>query len=123
MNSVDIRALIKIAFFMIAIDAVWISLVAGKSFSKMTENIQRSPMIVRPLGAIVAYVAMTLLFFTFRNDLTLVKAFLLGSLAYAIYDFTNYALFSNWKLETAIIDVIWGGTLFALVKLFTDMIQ
>lgn len=107
----------KIAVTMLVLDFIWISIVAGNQFKKMTESIQGSEMIVRPLGAFVAYSAMIMLFYTFvRKDDPDWKAFLLGALAYALYDGTNYALFSKWELKTAIADVLWGGTLFYLTK-------
>ena len=40
---------------------------------------------------------------------------LLGMMAYAIFDLTNYAIFNKWALKEAIIDILWGGFLFTIV--------
>jgi uncharacterized membrane protein len=46
------------------------------------------------------------------------EAFILGSLTYAVYDFTNYATLSNYPLSFALLDTVWGGVLFGLVYYF-----
>ena len=33
---------------------------------------------------------------------------------------TNKAIITNWKWETVILDTIWGGVLFSLVKIIFD---
>ena len=43
------------------------------------------------------------------------RAFLLGVIVYGTYDFTNLATLSQWELKSAIVDVTWGGILFATV--------
>ena len=116
MNS----SVLKSSAIMLALDFVWIWLVAGKMFTRMTENIQQTPMTVKPAGAIVAYTAMILLFNTFINKETSdIHAFLLGALTYAVYDGTNYALFDKWDAKTAFLDVLWGGVLFYITKKLT----
>jgi uncharacterized membrane protein len=117
MKFVDI---VKIAVVMIMLDVAWISIVTGEQFGTMIKTIQGSPMIVRPLGAFVAYAAMIGLFYTFKDNLSIHKAFLLGFFAYAIYDGTNYALLGKWDLQTAIVDSLWGGCLFALTRIVVN---
>lgn len=107
----------KIAAVMLVLDGIWIYLVAGNAFSKVVENIQGGMMKVRPLGAVVAYSAMILLFYKFVTKQTSgLDAFLLGFLAYAIFDGTNYALFEKYDMQTAIVDALWGGSLFWLTS-------
>jgi uncharacterized membrane protein len=120
---VDMKDIVKISVTMIVLDFIWISLVTGGQFQKMIETIQTGAMSMRPLGVFVAYAAMIGLFYTFKDDLTLLKAFLLGLCAYAIYDGTNYALFSGWDMKIALIDSLWGGSLFVLTKLITDALS
>jgi uncharacterized membrane protein len=120
---VDMKDVLKIAVTMIVLDFVWIGLVSGGQFKKMIETIQSGAMRVRPLGAFVAYAAIIALFYTFKDDLTILKAFLLGLCTYAIYDGTNYALFSGWDMKTALVDSLWGGGLFVLTKLITDALS
>lgn len=113
----DVSLLIKIAITMLVLDGIWIYLVAGNAFSSMVQSIQGSAMKIRPGGALVAYAAMILLFNQFiTKESSGWDAFLLGFLAYTIYDGTNYALFDNWDLQTAIVDATWGGLLFFLTS-------
>ena len=113
----DPLLLVKIAAVMLVLDWIWIYLVAGNAFSSVVENIQGSIMKVRPLGAVVAYAAMILLFNQFiTKESSGWDAFLLGFLAYAIFDGTNYALFNKYDLKTAVVDAAWGGILFWLTS-------
>lgn len=115
-----IKDIVVIAVTMLVVDIIWISTFMGKMFVPMVEGIQKSPMVMKPLGGIIAYAAMIMLFYTFRKDLTLTKAFILGAGVFATYDFTSYALFSGWDLKTAVIDTLWGGVLFVITKLVYD---
>ena len=109
--------LVKIAAVMLILDGIWIYLVAGNAFSSMVQNIQGSAMKIRPGGALVAYAAMILLFHQFiTKESSGWDAFLLGFLAYAIYDGTNYSIFGNYDLKTAVVDSAWGGFLFFLTS-------
>ena len=113
----DPMMLAKIAAVMLLLDFVWIYLVAGNAFSSMVQNIQGSVMKIRPGGAVVAYAAMILLFNQFiTKESSGWDAFLLGFLAYLIFDGTNYALIDKWDLKTAIVDSVWGGCLFWLTS-------
>jgi uncharacterized membrane protein len=40
----------------------------------------------------------------------------LGAATYAVYDFTNLAIFEKYNLYLAIADTIWGGVLMATVR-------
>lgn len=40
-------------------------------------------------------------------------AFYLGIFVYGVYDTTNLATFDKWRPELALVDTLWGGTLFA----------
>lgn len=57
----------------------------------------------------------TLCYFIIRTHRNVGEAFLLGFLIYGIFEFTNMSIFKKWELKTAVIDSLWGGTLFALV--------
>ncbi|MGI9554420.1 MAG: DUF2177 family protein, partial [Vampirovibrionia bacterium] len=47
---------------------------------------------------------------------------LLGLFIYAVYDFTNLALIDGYRLDLAIIDSLWGSTLFALTTALFSVI-
>ena len=41
--------------------------------------------------------------------------FIYGIILYGVYDMTNYSLLENWTLRMTVVDIIWGGTLNALM--------
>jgi uncharacterized membrane protein len=41
--------------------------------------------------------------------------FLYGIVLYGVYDMTNYAIVSKWSLSMSIVDILWGGTINAVV--------
>jgi uncharacterized membrane protein len=41
--------------------------------------------------------------------------FLYGIVLYGVYDMTNYALVSKWSLRMSIVDILWGGTINAVM--------
>ncbi|AGE50276.1 putative membrane protein (DUF2177) [Acanthocystis turfacea Chlorella virus Canal-1] len=117
------KDLATIAITMLVLDIAWITVFMGKAFTPMIEKIQGKPLVMRPLGGLLAYAAMIGLMCMFKDDLTPLKAFLLGVGVFATYDFTNYALLSDWDFKTALIDTTWGGVLFLLTKLVYDMVK
>ncbi|AGE51664.1 putative membrane protein (DUF2177) [Paramecium bursaria Chlorella virus CviKI] len=113
----EVIKIVKLSAILLILDLIWIRAVSGKLFTQMIETIQGSPLKIKMAGALAAYVAIIALFYMFVSETTTnFKAFLLGFLAYAIYDFTNYALISEWDFKTSILDALWGGTLFFLTK-------
>ena len=120
----DLLLLVKVAAVMLLLDGVWIYLVAGNTFSSMIQNIQGSAMKIRPGGAMVAYAAMILLFNQFiTKESSGLDAFLLGFFIYGILETTNYTLLKKWDPTIAIIDTLWGGTLYAVTTYLTYKIM
>ena len=79
------------------------------------QKVQHAPVRVRPFGALLCYIALTLLM-TLTLDWNYSKTFVLGASIYAVYEGTNYAIFQQWPLAMVMLDTIWGGILFVLVK-------
>ena len=46
---------------------------------------------------------------------TILKGALLGVILFGVYDITNVATIPAFGIKEAVIDTIWGGTLFAIV--------
>lgn len=110
---------IKIILLLLVLDLIWITLIFGKPFSRMIKNIQGSDMKIDTLGMIIAYIILSLYaIFIIPKTNNIFEAFLAGSLAYGIYDSTNYATLKNWDPKLAIIDSLWGGVLFSIIKTF-----
>ena len=85
-------------------------------FNKQIIAVQGSPIVFNVYGAILSYIALIfgIYYFIIREKKSILDAFLLGIVIYAVYETTTLALLKNWTYKTAIIDTIWGGTLFAL---------
>ncbi len=41
--------------------------------------------------------------------------FIYGIVLYGVYDMTNYSLVSKWSLRMSIVDILWGGTINAMI--------
>lgn len=41
--------------------------------------------------------------------------FVYGIVLYGVYDMTNYSLVSKWPLRMTIVDILWGGSINAVV--------
>ena len=100
--------LLKTSAILVLVDLFWL-LTGGIYARNMTERIQGSPMHVRYSGAIVVYLCLAHLLL---ETTSLKQAFLTGVCVYAVYDFTNYAIFDQYDWKFAIADSLWGGILF-----------
>ncbi len=65
------------------------------------------------LPAAVVYIALGYLVLQTKTPL---EAFYIGAATYAVYDFTNLATLKNYDFSFALVDSLWGGILFALVR-------
>ena len=116
-------------FFVIVLvlllDAIWIT--ANQQMYKiMYSGVQKSPMQVNIPAAVIAYtfIFVIIAFISIpwaakSSRKTLATAIktsgLLGLCVYGIYNFTNLALFANYSWLVAIIDTLWGATLFTII--------
>ncbi len=100
----------------LAIDGAYLYATSGP-FVKMIERVQGSAMQIRWSGAIASYIVIVALIYKFIivPKASLIDAFILGALAYGLYDAVNFGLLKNWNLWLALQDTVWGGVLFMLV--------
>ncbi len=97
---------------LLAVDFLYLSF--SSTFAKaMFERIQGSPMKFNYLAAAIVYLVLAYLLTRPYVD-SATTAFGLGMATYAVYDFTNLATLKNYSVQFAIMDTLWGGTLFAL---------
>lgn len=108
---------------LLAIDVSYLS-TFGKPFIDQTVKIQNAPFQLNMMGAFFSYLCIIILlnYFVLLRSGTLFDAFLLGTLTYGVYDMTNMALFKDWDMTLAVIDSIWGGTLFTFTTFITNWI-
>jgi uncharacterized membrane protein len=117
----NIKEFVLIFVLFIVIDVFWLKFYMKDVYEKLIKDIQGTEMKIRIYSALFVYVCMTILLLKFRNN-NILDMFLLGLLTYGIYDFTNYALFTKFDFKTALVDMLWGGLLFALVAKLTNFI-
>jgi uncharacterized membrane protein len=58
-------------------------------------------------------------YFIIQRNRSIPEAFFVGLVIYGVYDSTNYATLKKWEPSVAIMDTLWGGSLFALTTAIT----
>jgi uncharacterized membrane protein len=108
---------------MLLLDSVYLYLTKS-IFGELVAKIQRTAIQFRIEGAIIVYLllAFGLYYFIVKPGLSPWEAGFLGLVIYGTFDFTNYAMFKNYDLKTAIMDTVWGSLLFALTTLILGKI-
>ena len=113
------------AFSMLALDGLYLSNIGGPLFAKMVKGIQKEEMTLNIYGVVGSYILLVLVLYKFiileRKSPT--DAFILGLCVYGVFDFTNIAIFNNYKWIPAMLDTMWGGILFYLVTFITYKIM
>ena len=106
--------LLIVALVIILLDSVYLNL-TKEYFSKQIMRIQSKPIELNMVGILLCYTFLIFGFnyFIVQKQQSVLDAFFLGLVIYAVYEFTNYALLANWSILTVIMDTLWGGVLFA----------
>ncbi len=104
------KNIFKTAAILLLVDLFWLA--TGGIFARqMTQRIQGHPIEFRFISAVVVYLVMA---YMLLQVTSYKQAFMYGASIYAVYDFTNYALLSQYDLKFAIADTLWGGVLFTV---------
>ena len=109
------KTILIITVIILVLDAIYLT--ATRSiFGEVVAKIQRVAIQMRVEGAIVVYALLVLGLYKFIiSERRPVKdAAIFGLVIYGVFDFTNYAMFKNYDLATALMDTAWGTTLMAL---------
>lgn len=106
----------------LAIDFLWLSY--RKNYhNKLFQSIQKSPMKIRLIPAMIVYLMIPIatFFFGSKHATSIYDAGLRGAIIgfflYGFYDATNFATFTNWTLQMAITDTLWGTFLCSIVSI------
>ena len=96
-----------------------------KTFESQVISVQKTALVMKPAGAIACYLFLLagLYYFILRERRTPLEAMLFGLVVYGVYETTTYALLKNWRVETVMVDVLWGGVLFYLTTFLTYWIS
>jgi uncharacterized membrane protein len=124
-------AYLIIAFAMIIIDTLWLSLNTGMYFASI-KSIQGKDAKIKIQYAVVAYLIMifSIIFiaipFTLQRinakDSSITKLYKsilyggsIGFVIYGIYNFTSLAIYDKYELKIGIMDTAWGTFLYSLL--------
>ncbi len=117
------KTYITILISLLALDIVWIGLVAKIFYQKHIGFIMAEKFAIAP--AVIFYVlyAFGIMYFVVNPALAakslssaIFRGALLGLLAYGAYDLTNHATLAKWPMKVTIVDMLWGTVLTALVS-------
>jgi uncharacterized membrane protein len=104
----------------IVLDATWLT-INYSYHMKLFESIQKSPLTVRLVPAILVYILIivAVYFFAVKEVTSFSNAVLrgtaLGFAMYGLYDLTNYATLTNYTLQMTLTDMTWGTVLCGLI--------
>ena len=116
-DFIQIKRFISVIVLLLLIDTIWLKFFAQPAYNKMIKEIQGSEeMKPNLLMAAIVYIAMTvLLLLCLSKNFSISELFIVGFTSYAIYDFTNAAIFYKWNKLFGLFDSLWGVFLFAVV--------
>ena len=85
-------------------------------FNKQVKSIQGSDIKANFIAIGITYIFLIygLNYFIIQKNRSVKDAALLGLVIYAVYEFTNLSIFTNWSVLSTIIDTTWGAVLFGL---------
>ena len=121
---------IKMRYFipgviMILIDILYLSTVGKNIFIPMLNKIQREKVEFKLYAAILCYILLvfSLDYFIISRNKPVLDAFILGVCIYGVYETVNLATLKKWRVDAALIDTIWGGTLMTLTTYLTYKVK
>jgi uncharacterized membrane protein len=114
MNTVI--TLLIIGVIMLSLDFIYLNTFRNM-FMKQVQDVQGSPLTLNLVGAIPCYIILItgLYYFIIQPNRSVLDAFLLGLFVYGVYELTTLSIIKKWRLQTVIIDTLWGGLLFATI--------
>jgi len=120
----SISVFLTLLFIIVAIDSVYLFLTKS-IFGEVVAKIQRTAIQMRLEGAVIVYLllALGIYYFIIKPGRSAWDAGILGLVIYGTFDFTNYAMFKNYDLMTAIMDTVWGSFLLAFTTILYNLIK
>jgi uncharacterized membrane protein len=125
----SIKSFIVSFIIFLAIDAVWLGVVARKLYKNQIGHLMAS----KPnfVAALVFYLIFIfgLVYFVIDPALAdaslkkaIINGLLFGFITYSTYDLTNLATLREWPIQITIIDLIWGTSLGGSVSTISYLI-
>ena len=103
------------AIVFVVLDGFYLNLTKNY-FNKQVKSIQGSDIKMNFIAVAITYIFLIygLNYFIIQRNKSVKDAALLGLIIYAVYEFTNLSIFTNWALLSTLIDTTWGALLFGL---------
>jgi|TARA_B110000008_G_scaffold211221_1_gene210086 uncharacterized membrane protein len=119
-----IKEYLLTSLILLGLDFIYLSS-TKKYFNYQVKLVQGSTIKLNILATIACYIllSMGIYYFIIKKNFSYSETFYLGIFVYGVYDLTTMAILKNWKWNTVIMDTLWGGTLFVLVKFLFQKTQ
>ena len=112
---------IIIFIIFLILDFVMIRYVNNQLYNDQFNLINNGPMDMSNIYSKLIYgfityllMTITLYYFVIKDNKSIYIAMLLGLLIYGVYNGTNIITINSYKLKVAILDTLWGTTLFGI---------
>ena len=131
--NILIKSLISIIIVLL-LDIIWLN-INHQLYNGMIKGIQFKNITINIYGAIIAYILMFMSFYfiiypNINSDknknvfqIALKHGALSGLILYGIYNFTNYSILENYKINISIIDTLWGTFVYFIAVFITIIIS
>jgi|TARA_B110000908_G_C9943711_1_gene309382 uncharacterized membrane protein len=119
-----IKEYLLTSLILLGLDFIYLSL-TKKYFNDQVKLVQGTPIKLNIIATIACYslLSMGIFYFIITKNFSYFESFYLGIFVYGVYDLTTMAILKNWKWNTVVMDTLWGGTLFVLVKFLFQKTQ
>ena len=115
------KALLAVAVVMVVLDLLWLGVIAGSVYNNALGDLRAKETVVLAAGLFYVQYVVVVTFFAVLPSVTLGQALRRGAgvgwLAYATYEFTNWAVIEGWPASIVAMDVVWGVVLTSVVAL------
>ena len=120
MQFTDIKIIFLICLIFIIIDVPVLMYVNKDTYLVNFRNINNGEIDftrLKIISVLICYLIMAFgLYYFSVKEKNILNALILGFIIYGIYNTTNYATINKYSLNVAIIDTLWGPTLFTIVS-------
>lgn len=124
-----ILAYITATIIFLAIDALWLGVIAKDFYYKSLSFIMLERVNFGIAALFYLFYTIGIVVFAVKPALeadniwhALGYGALFGFLAYGTYDFTNLATLKDWPLKISLVDIVWGTTITGVTALLATLI-
>ena len=115
-----LRAVIAASLIMVIIDLIWLGVFALSFYNEQLGSLRAQETVVVAAALFyIQYIAVVVFFGAIpARDVkhAAARGALLGWLAYATYELTNWAVIEGWPSGLVLVDIVWGVVLTAVVS-------